>query len=110
MTKNANTQFPNSGNGETVLLANTDASKPREGTKGALVVSLLVRPSGASIDDLMTATGWLPHTTRAALTGLRKRGFVIDRNSGEEGGSVYRIVPIEPPPVKRSRKAVAKAA
>ena len=37
-------------------------------------------------------TGWLPHTTRAALTGLRKRGFVtaIDR-SDKERGSIYRV-------------------
>lgn len=109
MTKSTNTQSPNSDN-VAVPPANADASQPREGTKGALVVSMLARPSGASIDDLMTATGWLPHTTRAALTGLRKRGFIIDRSSSEEGGSVYRITPVEPPPAKRSRKAVAKAA
>ncbi len=37
-------------------------------------------------------TGWLPHTTRAALTGLRKRGFAtaIDR-SDKERGSIYRV-------------------
>ena len=37
-------------------------------------------------------TGWLPHTTRGALTGLRKRGFVtaIDR-SDKERGSIYRV-------------------
>ena len=35
---------------------------------------------------------WLPHTTRAALSGLRKRGFAaaIDR-SDKERGSIYRI-------------------
>ena len=40
----------------------------------------------------MAATGWLPHTTRAALTGLRKRGYAvtIDR-SNKERGSTYRI-------------------
>ena len=57
----------------------------------------------------MAATGWLPHTTRAALTGLRKRGYAIERSAGE-GGSVYRIATAEPPPAKRGRKAVAKAA
>ncbi len=39
----------------------------------------------------MTATGWLPHTTRAALTGLRKRGFMVERRTGEAGGFVYQI-------------------
>jgi len=40
----------------------------------------------------VAATGWLPHTTRAALTGLRKRGYAvtIDR-SNKEQGSTYRI-------------------
>ena len=47
---------------------------PREGSKQALVLSLLSRPEGATIDDLHIATGWLPHTTRAALTGLRQKG------------------------------------
>jgi hypothetical protein len=37
-------------------------------------------------------TGWLPHTTRAALTGLRKRGFVTAINrSDKERGSIYCI-------------------
>ena len=39
----------------------------------------------------MTATGWLPHTTRAALTGLRKRGFLVERHPVEAGGFVYQI-------------------
>lgn len=67
----------------------TDA--PRAGTKQALVVALLSKESGASLQDLMTATGWLPHTTRAALTGLRKRGFLVERRPVEAGGFVYQI-------------------
>jgi hypothetical protein len=34
---------------------------------------------------------WLPHTTRAALTGLRRRGYTIERERSEKGGSVYCI-------------------
>jgi hypothetical protein len=49
----------------------------RTGTKQALVIDLLQRKQGASITELTEATGWLPHTTRAALTGLRKRGLTI---------------------------------
>jgi hypothetical protein len=67
-------------------------SAPRGGTKLAQVIRLLQRGDGATIDDLIAATGWLPHTTRAALTGLRKRGYAvtIDR-SDKERGSIYRI-------------------
>jgi len=62
------------------------------GTKLARVVELLQQDRGASIDELIAVTGWLPHTTRAVLTGLRKRGFVtaIDR-SDKERGSIYRV-------------------
>src|SRR4051812_12296563 len=66
------------------------AKGPREGTKKALVLSLLSRPEGATIDDLLSATGWLPHTTRAALTGLRKEGYEFLKSKNEEGETVYR--------------------
>src|SRR5208283_4605316 len=68
------------------------AFAPRGGTKLAQVVELLQRDRGATITELNAATGWLPHTTRAALTGLRKRGFTtsIDR-SDKERGSIYRV-------------------
>jgi len=67
------------------------SSRLRVGTKGALVVALISRPDGASLSDLVAATGWLPHTTRAALTGLRKRGVAIERRRSADGRSVYLI-------------------
>ena len=57
----------------------THAVAPREGSKLALVINLLRRADGAGIVDLTEATGWLSHTTRAALTGLRKRGYAVVR-------------------------------
>ena len=64
---------------------------PRAGSKQALLIEMLRAKTGATLDALVDATGWLPHTTRAALTGLRKRGYAITR--GREGdASVYRIV------------------
>ena len=65
---------------------------PRAGTKQALVIEMLSAKKGATLDALVEATGWLPHTTRAALTGLRKRGFSIERTREEGSASVYRIV------------------
>ena len=64
---------------------------PRGGSKLALVIELLQRADGATIVDLTQATGWLPHTTRAALTGLRKRGYAVIRERIGAGDSVYRI-------------------
>jgi hypothetical protein len=65
---------------------------PRQGSKLAEVMALLGRKQGVAIEELRSTTGWLPHTTRAALTGLRKRGYAIERSRSEQGGSVYRIV------------------
>jgi Protein of unknown function (DUF3489) len=56
------------------------------------VINLLQRPEGATIIDLTDATGWLPHTTRAVLTGLRKRGYAVVRERVDAGDSTYRIV------------------
>jgi hypothetical protein len=55
------------------------------------VIEQLQRADGAAIVDLTYATGWLPHTTRAALTGLRKRGYAVIRERIGAGDSVYRI-------------------
>ena len=52
-------------------------SAPRGGTKLARVLELLQRDQGATLDELILTTDWLPHTTRAALTGLRKRGYRV---------------------------------
>ena len=65
---------------------------PREGTKIANVIALLQRDQGATLDELIAATNWLPHTARAALTGLRKRGYILERQMRAEGGSSYAIV------------------
>jgi hypothetical protein len=59
-------------------------------TKSALLVDLLRREGGATLPDLIAATGWLPHTTRAALTGLRKKGHAIDRFKRDDI-TTYRI-------------------
>jgi hypothetical protein len=64
---------------------------PRKGSKLAAVVGMLRRNQGATVGDLTAATGWLPHTTRAAITGLRKRGYSVICQRIQEGGSAYRI-------------------
>jgi hypothetical protein len=64
---------------------------PRAGSKQALVIGMLSKQQGTTLDALAKATGWLPHTTRAALTGLRKRGFAVERVRNETKGSLYRI-------------------
>jgi hypothetical protein len=67
------------------------SNQPRSGTKQALIVSILSGRSGASLDELMAATGWLAHTTRAALTGLRQRGYVVERVRQPDQPTSWRI-------------------
>ena len=64
---------------------------PRAGSKQALIVGMLSHDVGATIGDLTKATGWLPHTARAALTGLRKRGFAIERIAEKGRPGFYKI-------------------
>ena len=69
----------------------TIVDEPRSGSKQARIIKMLSRKSGATLEALVEVTGWLPHTTRAALTGLRKRGYevVLERQDGKS--SIYRI-------------------
>jgi hypothetical protein len=66
-------------------------SAPRDGTKLAQVVEMLKGDQGATLAELVASTGWLPHTTRAALTGLRKRGYIValDRSEKERGSTYF---------------------
>lgn len=68
------------------------STKAGEGTKTAQLVGLLQRKQGSSIDEIETRLGWQPHTIRAAITGLRKRGFAVNREQSKAGKSVYRVV------------------
>lgn len=56
-----------------------------------MVFALLRRSGGATLDDMVKATGWLPHTTRAALTGLKKKGHTVERTK-MDGVSRYVLV------------------
>lgn len=73
----------------------TDAAPqaaPKRETKSEQVLALLTREEGATIDQLVTATGWLPHTTRAALTCLKKKGHAVTSDKVEGQGRIYRVV------------------
>jgi hypothetical protein len=77
---------------EAAASAQSERSTPRQGSKLSTLIDLLGRKRGAGIEELASVTGWLPHTTRAALTGLRKRGYTVERERSQKGRSVYRIV------------------
>jgi Protein of unknown function (DUF3489) len=83
--------------------AKRDPQKSTGETKQARVIALLERDTGATLAELIAVTGWLPHTTRAALTGLRHKGFVLDKSKREDGTTVYRITGA---PASDARQAV----
>jgi hypothetical protein len=68
---------------------------PHKTSKQQLVLSLLLAANGASISELMAATNWLPHSTRAVLSRLRKQGYVFDRQK-TEGGVRYKVLGTPP--------------
>ena len=63
---------------------------PKAPNKTEKFLALLQRPNGATLDELVEATGWLPHTTRAALTGLKKKGHDVQRTK-VDGVSRYAV-------------------
>ena len=71
-------------------------STPRAATKTATVQRLLKRKSGATLASLQKATGWQPHSVRAALSTLRKAGYTIDKLPPKtDGGTVaYHITAV----------------
>lgn len=69
------------------------APRPQAGTKLAAVIALLEREDGASLAELMTATGWQAHSVRGALSGTLKKkfGLVVTSEKIEGRGRLYRI-------------------
>ncbi|MEM7781510.1 MAG: DUF3489 domain-containing protein [Pseudomonadota bacterium] len=60
-------------------------------TKIGAVIDLLHRKRGATLDEIVKATGWQPHSARAALTGLKKKGHVIEKTKRDDA-TCYRIM------------------
>ena len=81
--------------------AHASGRKPKTGaaptagreTKQAAVIALLKRPGGATIDDLVAATGWQPHSVRGAMSGTLKKhlGLAIGSEKSAAGPRTYRI-------------------
>jgi hypothetical protein len=76
------------GDGAPELLTEEDKAPRSRGPppvpKSAAVIAPLQRERGAMLLELIKATSWLPHTTRAALTGLRKKGHVIEKTGRDD--------------------------
>jgi len=60
-------------------------------SKAATVAKLLSRNRGATLDEIMASTSWQPHSTRAFLSGLRKKGKVLIKEARKSGETSYRL-------------------
>ena len=67
--------------------------KLRTGTKQATLISMLRAPDGATIEEIMTATGWQSHTVRGAMAGALKKklGLEVISEKDDARGRVYRL-------------------
>ena len=88
MTKNASANAKaarkeNSARAKTVAIPAKNPSKQQQ------LAALIVGDEGATLDQMIAVTGWLPHTTRAALTGLKKKGYAITSDK-IDGVRTYR--------------------
>lgn len=87
------------------------ADKPvKPPSKASLVLEMLQQPAGATIEQMVAATGWLPHTTRAVLTGFKKKGHVVTSDKAD-GVRTYRIAEAstEPTPAPAGSQTTADA-
>jgi len=66
---------------------------PREGTKQATLIAMLRAPDGATIEEIMAATGWQSHTVRGAMAGALKMklGLEVTSEKVENRGRVYKL-------------------
>ena len=79
------------------IAANPEQSKakgPRAGTKQAEHIAMLERADGATMEEIVAATGWQPHTVRGAISGALKKklGLSVEAANDERRGRVYRIL------------------
>ncbi len=90
-SKAAKTRTKSPGRSGRGMASPTIAMPTAKVTKRDQLVTLLVRDEGATLDQMIALTGWLPHTTRAALTGLKKLGYAVDSDK-IDGVRTYRAV------------------
>lgn len=64
----------------------------RTGTKKAALIEMLKSSTGATLQEIVAATGWQPHTVRGAIAGsIKKMGYLVKTEAVGNRGRVYKI-------------------
>ena len=79
---------------QAATVATTKPRRKREGTKQELLIEMLRRPEGATIDQIAEATGWRNHSIRGAISGAikKKLGLDVTSEKTDDGPRTYRII------------------
>jgi len=69
------------------------APAPKAKTKAELILGKLRSPKGATLTDLMEATGWQAHSVRGFMSGTckKKLGLNVVSELSDDGARRYRI-------------------
>ena len=68
------------------------AAAPREGSRKEAILGLITRKNGATLGEIMKATGWQAHSVRGFLSTLgSKGGYKIDSSKSEAGERTYKV-------------------
>jgi hypothetical protein len=78
--------------GPTAPASQNQHKRPRSGSKLAMLVELLERNEGVTVDEMAAALGWQQHTVRGVMSGalVKRFGLVIVSEVTEGRGRVYR--------------------
>lgn len=73
--------------------AATEGQGAREGSKKAAILALLRQPNGATLKDLMAATGWQAHSVRGFISGaiVKKMGLKVESQKRADGERAYSL-------------------
>lgn len=66
------------------------ASAPRESSKTAIITGLITRKGGATLAELMTATGWQKHSVRGFISTFGKK-HTIESTKNDAGERCYAL-------------------
>ena len=65
--------------------------------KSEIVKQLLSRKTGATAAEIGAATAWQPHSVRAYISGLRKKGSTVTHAERRDGSKAYRLAKLTAP-------------